>query len=92
MYSNASVEPVTAWAYPTFLSAIVEATSPFQRAESIGFFRLWRDMGYVFGAIISGISADFAGVGFAVFLVGVVTIIFAIVIRLRMAGNPVGRP
>lgn len=82
----------TALVYPTFLSAIAEATSPFQRAESIGIFRLWRDMGYVFGAIISGIAADFVGVEYAVFLVGAVTVISAIVISLRMPGNPGGPP
>ncbi|HQD11674.1 MAG TPA: MFS transporter, partial [Chitinophagales bacterium] len=34
----------TALVYPTFLSGIAAATSPRQRAESIGTFRLWRDL------------------------------------------------
>ena len=37
--------------YPTFLSAIAATTTPTQRAESIGVFRLWRDLGYAIGAI-----------------------------------------
>ncbi len=81
----------TALVYPTFLSTIAEATNPSQRAESVGVFRLWRDMGYVFGAIISGIAADLVSVESAVLLVGAVTIVSAIVIRFRMPGNP-GRP
>lgn len=74
----------TALVYPTFLSTIAQATSPAQRAESIGTFRLWRDLGYAFGAIISGITADLFGINNAIFLIGVLTILSAIVIQVRM--------
>jgi MFS family permease len=74
----------TALVYPTFLSAIAEATSPKQRAESIGTFRLWRDLGYAFGAVISGITADFFGIEYAILLIGGLTIISSLVIKLRM--------
>ncbi len=74
----------TALVYPTFLSTIAQATSPKQRAESIGIFRLWRDLGYAFGAIISGITADLFGVEYAIFLIGGLTIISALIIKFRM--------
>ncbi len=74
----------TAFVYPTFLSTIAQSTSPQQRAESVGTFRLWRDMGYAFGAIISGISADLFGIEAAIYLVGVITIISSIIIKVRM--------
>ncbi|MCH2043523.1 MAG: MFS transporter [Saprospiraceae bacterium] len=74
----------TALVYPTFLSTIAQATSPIQRAESIGTFRLWRDLGYVFGAIISGMVADFFGVEYAVLLIGGLTIFSSLVIKFRM--------
>ena len=74
----------TALVYPTFLSTIAQATSPAQRAESIGTFRLWRDLGYAFGAIISGITADLFGINNAIFLIGVLTILSAMVIQVRM--------
>jgi rhodanese-related sulfurtransferase len=74
----------TALVYPTFLSTIAEATTPGQRAESIGTFRLWRDLGYAIGAIISGIAADIFGVEYAIVLIGIITIISSIVIQLRM--------
>ena len=74
----------TALVYPTFLATIAEATSPGQRAESIGTFRLWRDLGYAFGAIISGIIADVFGVEFAILLIGVLTIASSLVIKFRM--------
>lgn len=70
--------------YPTFLSAIAQATSPLQRAESIGTFRLWRDLGYAFGAVLSGITADLFGVDYAIFLIGGLTIASSIIIKFRM--------
>lgn len=74
----------TALVYPTFLSTIAQATSPAQRAESIGTFRLWRDLGYAFGAVISGITADVLGIEYAILFIGVITVISALIIKLRM--------
>jgi MFS family permease len=74
----------TAMVYPTFLSAIAQVTNPHQRAESIGTFRLWRDLGYAIGAIISGITADLFGINYAIILIGVITIISSLIIEIRM--------
>lgn len=74
----------TALVYPTFLSAIAQATTPHQRAESIGTFRLWRDLGYAIGAIISGITADLFGINYAIILIGVITIVSSLIIEIRM--------
>ena len=74
----------TALVYPTFLSAIAEATRPKQRAESIGVFRLWRDLGYAIGAVVSGIIADLFGVEYAVITIGVITVLSSLVIQFRM--------
>ena len=81
----------TAIVYPTFLAAIAEATVPTQRAESIGTFRLWRDLGYAIGAIISGITADIFGVEYAIFLIGFITVISSIVIKVRMPKNCIAK-
>ncbi len=77
----------TALVYPTFLSTIAQATSPKQRAESIGTFRLWRDLGYAFGAVISGITADLFGIEYAILFIGFLTIISSIIIQLRMPAH-----
>jgi len=74
----------TALVYPTFLAAIAEVTHPKQRAESIGVFRLWRDLGYAIGALISGIVADLFGIEYAIILIGIITIISSIIIKIRM--------
>jgi MFS family permease len=74
----------TALVYPTFLAAIAAFTHPSQRAESIGVFRLWRDLGYALGAIMTGIIADFFGITTSVIFIGIVTVLSALVIQLRM--------
>lgn len=74
----------TALVYPTFLATIAEATSPNQRAESIGTFRLWRDLGYAFGAVISGIVADYFGITYAILLIGILTLVSSFIIKFRM--------
>ncbi|MFN8357883.1 MAG: MFS transporter [Spirosomataceae bacterium] len=74
----------TALVYPTFLAIIAQVTSPMQRAESIGTFRLWRDLGYALGALISGIMADLFGVEYAILLIGGLTLLSSLVIKFRM--------
>lgn len=87
-YALASISAIlglgTALVYPTFLSTIAQATSPGQRAESIGTFRLWRDLGYAFGALISGVTADIFGVEYAIMLIGGLTIVSSLIIKFRM--------
>jgi len=74
----------TALVYPNFLSAVADSTHPEQRAESIGTFRLWRDLGYVFGALLSGWIADYYGVEYAIGSIGVVTLFSALYLQFRM--------
>ncbi len=74
----------TATVYPTFLAAIADHTHPRQRAESLGVFRLWRDLGYSVGALMTGIIADLFGISWAVASTGVLTLCSAAIIRVRM--------
>ncbi|HEX6279387.1 MAG TPA: MFS transporter [Pyrinomonadaceae bacterium] len=74
----------TAMVYPTFLSAVAEHTHPQDRAKSIGVFRLWRDLGYAIGAIITGIVADSFGIPASIVLVAVLTVASAVFLRVRM--------
>ena len=74
----------TAVVYPTFLAAIADYAHPGQRAESIGVFRLWRDLGYAVGALLTGIIADFFGIHWAVGAIGVLTMLSSGVIAVRM--------
>jgi MFS family permease len=74
----------TAMVYPTFLATIAENTHPQDRAKSIGIFRLWRDLGYAIGAILTGIIADLISINAAILFIGVLTMASAIIIRYRM--------
>ncbi len=74
----------TALVYPTFLVVIANNTTPLQRPETIGVFRLWRDMGYAVGALLSGIIADLFGVSSAILVIGGVTVFSALVVQGRM--------
>lgn len=74
----------TAMVYPTFLATIAQNTHPIDRPKSLGVFRLWRDLGYAIGAILTGIIADNFGINFSVIVVGVLTVISAVIIQVRM--------
>ncbi|MDN3642119.1 MFS transporter [Lutimonas halocynthiae] len=74
----------TALVYPTFLAGIAAYTNPLQRAESIGVFRLWRDLGYALGAILTGVIADLLGINYSIMVIAIITIISSLIIRFRM--------
>ncbi len=74
----------TAVVYPTFLAAIADFTHPEQRAQSIGVFRLWRDLGYAIGAILTGILADAFGLGVSIISIGILTVLSSFIIKFRM--------
>jgi len=63
----------TAFVYPTLIAAISDAVTPVARAPVVGVYRFWRDMGYVFGGLIAGLTADALGYGGAIALVAGLT-------------------
>ncbi len=74
----------TALVYPTFLATVAENTHPTDRANSLGVFRLWRDLGYAIGAILTGIIADTLGINASILIIGLLTIFSAEIIFYRM--------
>ena len=74
----------TAMVYPTFLATVAENTNPQDRAKSIGIFRLWRDLGYAIGAILTGIIADLISMNASIIFIGLLTLASAFIIRYRM--------
>jgi MFS family permease len=74
----------TALVYPTFLTAIARYTHPAQRAESMGIFRLWRDLGYAIGALLTGFIADWLGLQASILTIGLVTLLSAGIVQVRM--------
>lgn len=74
----------TAMVYPTLLAAIGDVAHPSWRASSVGVYRLWRDLGYAFGAVIAGVTADALGLPAAMWLVAGLTFLSAVVVAVRM--------
>jgi MFS family permease len=77
----------TALVYPTFLASIAENTHPSDRPKSVGTFRLWRDLGYAIGAVLTGIIADTFNINTAVVFIALLTILSSIIILVRMKDN-----
>jgi MFS family permease len=74
----------TAMVYPTLLATIGDVASPSSRSSAIGVYRLWRDFGYVVGAVVAGVAADAIGFSGAIQLVAALTFISGVVVAARM--------
>jgi len=74
----------TALVYPTFLATVAENTNPEDRAKSIGIFRLWRDLGYAIGAMLTGIVADLVNINMSILLIGTLTFASGCILLFRM--------
>jgi MFS family permease len=74
----------TAMVYPTLLAAIGDVVDPLVRASSVGVYRLWRDSGYAFGALLSGIVAHALGQDVAIGVVAGLTLASGAVVAVRM--------
>lgn len=74
----------TAMVYPTLLAAIGDVVDPLVRASAVGVYRLWRDSGYAFGALIAGIVAHALGREWAIGVVAALTALSGAVVAVRM--------
>lgn len=74
----------TAMVYPTLLAAIGDVAHPAWRGTAIGVYRLWRDLGYVAGALGAGFVADRLGSAWAIGLTGAVTVASGLVAAIGM--------
>jgi len=86
----------TAMVYPTLLAAIGDVAHPSWRASAVGIYRLWRDLGYAIGALLSGLTADLFGLSAAIWLVAALTFASGTVVAFRMhetlKDKPAGLP
>lgn len=74
----------TGLVYPNFLTVVAENAHPTQRAEVMGVFRFWRDMGYVVGALLSGVLADWLGLETALYAIAAITAGAGLIANVRM--------
>jgi MFS family permease len=88
----------TAMVYPTILATIGDVAHPSWRASAMGTYRLWRDLGYAFGALLAGVVADMFGLEAALWLVAGVTLASGVGVAARLretlgrgqAATPIG--
>jgi MFS family permease len=74
----------TAMVYPTLLAAIGDVAHASWRASAVGVYRLWRDLGYAVGAVLSGVVADLVGVSWAIWSVAALTALSGVIVAVRM--------
>jgi MFS family permease len=74
----------TALVYPALLAAVGDIAHPSWRGIAVGVYRLWRDLGYVAGALLAGVLADAFGIPPAINVVGVITMASGIAVAVRL--------
>ena len=73
----------TALVYPTLLAAVGDTAAPSSRGAAVGVYRLWRDLGYVIGALMAGLMADAFGIPAAIAAIAALTVVSGIVFAFR---------
>ena len=73
----------TALVYPALLAAIGDLAHPSWRGMAVGVYRLWRDLGYVVGALLAGVLSDSLGTTKTILIVGVMTAASGAVVAIR---------
>lgn len=63
----------TAMAYPALIASVADHTGPSWRAQGLGVYRFWRDLGYALGAVLAALVAQAAGLSAAVIAGGALT-------------------
>jgi MFS family permease len=73
----------TALVYPALLAAVGDIAHPSSRGRAVGVYRLWRDLGYVVGALLAGVLSDLLGTATTILIVGVLTAASGGVVAIR---------
>ncbi|MBD0839513.1 MFS transporter [Streptomyces sp. TRM68416] len=63
----------TAMVYPALIASVSDHAHPRWRANALGTYRFWRDIGYAVGALVAGVLADAVGLNATVVAAAVLT-------------------
>jgi MFS family permease len=77
----------TAMVYPALIASVADHTHPSWRAQGLGVYRFWRDLGYAAGAVIAGLVAGAFGLSAAVVAGGALTLVSGLLAARWIAGN-----
>lgn len=70
--------------YPVLLTSVSDVADPKYKGSYLGIYRLWRDSGYGFGALVLGFSADIYGIASAFYLSTFVLFVSGILVLVLM--------
>ena len=70
--------------YPTLLAAVADISHPQWRATSLGVYRMWRDSGYAFGALLIGMISDLIGFNYGFYFTAVVMFVSGTIVAVWM--------
>jgi len=65
----------TAMVYPALIASVADHTHPTWRAQGLGVYRFWRDLGYAAGAVVAALVAGAFGLSAAVVAGGALTLV-----------------
>jgi MFS family permease len=83
----------TAMAQPALSAAVADHTHPSWRAQGLGVYRFWRDLGYAIGAVVAGLLAQAFGLSAAVIAGGALTLASGLLAaRWITGGSPHASP
>jgi MFS family permease len=78
----------TAMVYPALIASVADHTGPSWRAQGLGVYRFWRDLGYALGAVLAALVAQAAGLSAAVIAGGVLTFASGLLAARWITGKP----
>jgi MFS family permease len=77
----------TAMVYPALIASVADHTHPAWRAQGLGVYRFWRDLGYAVGAVIAGLLAGAFGLSTTVLVGGALTFASAVLASRWIGGT-----
>jgi MFS family permease len=77
----------TAMVYPALIASVADHTHPSWRAQGLGVYRFWRDLGYAAGAVVAGLVAGAFGLSAAVVAGGALTLVSGLLAARWITGN-----
>jgi MFS family permease len=77
----------TAMVYPALIASVADHTHPSWRAQGLGVYRFWRDLGYALGAVTAGLVAGAFGLSAAVIAGGALTLLSGLLAARWITGG-----
>ena len=90
--SDGAIAVGTALVYPTLIAAVGDVARQRWRARAVGVYRLWRDAGYVVGALLGVVAADLFDLRAAVSVIAALSALSGGVVAVRCVNPPATRP